>query len=133
MNRKRTRHTGFTLLEVMVSLVILAGIASVAMQVFYRGLDRAVLIENMSYATVLAESKMDEVLMTEDITAVANSGEFPETQFRYHVSADIVPYEGSVPDYDLYMIKVIVAWGGEEFGQQVELTSLKLVQTKEEG
>lgn len=128
----KTNH-GFTLLEVMVSLVILAGIASFAMQVFYRGLDRSVMIEGMAYATILAESKMDEVLMAEDVSAVSGEGEFTDTGFRYQVISDIIPYEGDVPDYSLYHIKVIVAWDDEAFQQQVELTSLKLVKDEEEG
>lgn len=122
-----TKQQGFTLLEVMVSLVILAGIASFAMQVFYRGMDRAVLIEEMAYATVLAESKMDEVLMEPDIEALARSGEFDGSSFRYEVSAEIVPYDGEVLDYELYHIKVAVIWGEFDLMQQVALTSLKLV------
>lgn len=123
---------GFTLLEVMVSLVILAGVASFAMQVFYRGMDRSLLIENMAYATVLAESKMDEVLMAEDVVEAAGTGEFVDNSFRYEVTTEMIPYDGDVPDYSLYGIKVVVAWGETEFGEQVELTSLKLVKDEAE-
>lgn len=127
MFTKHSANAGFTLLEVMVSLVILAGIASFAMQVFYRGMDRSVSIESMAYATILAESKMDEVLMAEDVSEMPGSGDFSGEQFRYEVTAEEVPYDGEVPNYVLYHIKVIVGWDDEAFGQQVELTSLKLV------
>ncbi len=130
---KALRHSqaGFTLLEVMVSLAILASIASFAMQIFYRGVDRAIDIEQMSYATILAESKMDEVLMAEDITAAASSGVFSDEAFRYRVLVEPVPYDGEVPDYDLYRIEVAVLWGEEAFERELDLTSLRLVANEE--
>jgi len=62
-----TRRAGFSLLEVILALAILAGAVAVLGEVARQGLDTARIARDLTYAQLLCESKMAEI--TSGITA----------------------------------------------------------------
>jgi len=67
-----TRVSGFTLLEVLVAITLLALAMGIIMQVFSRGVNGADLADRYAKAAMLAESKLASV----GVEAVLSEGEF---------------------------------------------------------
>lgn len=64
----RSREGGFTLLEVLVALAILATAVTIIFQLFSAGLRNIALSEDYVYGVIKAETKMREVLSEEELT-----------------------------------------------------------------
>ena len=145
---------GFTLLEIMVAIAIMAiGLVTV-IQLFSGALRSAKLSEDYSRAVIGAKTKMDYVLSVktlENFDELEKSGQFEEDFFDgYSWSVDgpdlyTLPEElkrdiedkGTPIDdieWKLYVVSVKVSWG-ESFGKEkeVEFTTLRLFKEKEEG
>ncbi len=116
---------GFTLLEVMIALVLLAGIAASVVQVISRGVDSTLTLEHESTAYLLAESKMDELLLLADVREGAGADVFAgDGDYRYQVEVNEQPYEGQVRSFELMHIDLTVRWG-ETSDNAVVLEALK--------
>lgn len=64
----RSREEGFTLLEVLVALAILATAVTIIFQLFSAGLRNIAVSEDYVYGVVKAETKMREILSEEELT-----------------------------------------------------------------
>lgn len=64
----RSREGGFTLLEVLVALAILATAVTIIFQLFSAGLRNIAVSEDYVYGVVKAETKMREILSEEELT-----------------------------------------------------------------
>ncbi len=116
---------GFTLLEVMIALVLLASIAASVVQVISRGVDSTLTLEHESTAYLLAESKMDELLLLADVREGAGAGVFAgDGDYRYQVEVNEQPYEGQARSFELMHIGLTVRWG-ETSDNAVVLEALK--------
>jgi len=119
---------GFTLLEVLVALVILALTLSVIMRIFSGGLSNAALADDYSRAVLLAESRLAE-LGVQPLEGEAR-GEF-DGKYRWrsniHPWVDDTGALGVVQPFRLMKIEVWVAWG-EEGGRsrEIGLSTLQL-------
>lgn len=125
MNKQKPQ-AGFTLLEIMIALAILATVSASVVQIISRGVDTTLLLENESYAYVLAESKMDELLLLKDVRDGEGGGVFAgDDGFRYQVAVTEQPYDGSPRVFELLHIDVTVLWGGDEDPYDITLEALK--------
>lgn len=80
---------GFTLLEVLISLVIVVAAVSVIAQGFSAGSQGAYFAEAETTATMLADLKMTEVETGEIALATGDQGTFPDREgFRYEVTVE---------------------------------------------
>lgn len=139
------RPSGFTLLEVLVAMVILAISLTSIMALFGQGVRMTKIAEDYSMASLLAKSKMDEVLMTKELEETSDGGSFDEFGGRFEYQIEITEYEidylkeedgldfdatrTEAPgveedDYIVFKVDVTVVWGDR--GQKtLKLTSLR--------
>ena len=108
---------GFTLLEVLISFVILALAMGAILQAFSQGLRVMTVTERHAEATLLAQTKMAEVGTVIPLEAGEHEDVFEsdlETPFRWRVV--IEPYEGGEGDavqfegLQVFQVAVEVGW-----------------------
>jgi len=127
---RRSQPAGFTLLEVLVAMAILAVAVTAVMQLFGQGLRLARASGEHLTATLLASQKLTEVAQ-----ASLEPGERQgiEGTYRWQATVRSVPEfqpvelpEGFRPTGQLVQVAVRVEWGR---GRVVELTTLRAVET----
>ena len=125
---------GFTLLEVLVSMAILAICLTVIMQLFSGGLKSGHLSEEYIRAVFLAREKMEEVLVQKEIASGAEEGE-SEAGYRWVVkihpeeeTEEVVP---KLP-FGLFDIQVSVMWREGERTKSFTLHTLKIAKEQME-
>jgi general secretion pathway protein I len=119
-------HSGFTLLEVLVALLIFALAFGVLAQIFQTGLRQSATAEQMAAATMLARSQLDRI----GIDLPIEIGEIEEDAgdgFRLRTTVEPAGLEVAEDD-DLIalLVEVAVTWGPIESERQVALTTLRL-------
>lgn len=126
MSRNKPKQCGFTLLEVIVALAILAGVAASVTQIFAMGVDNTLEVEKESYAYILAESMLDEVLLLDDVREGAGSGVIENTAYRYVVGVTEQDYLGEArKSFELVHVQLSIAWGEGDYAADVSLEALK--------
>ena len=148
--KKSKSSKGFTLLEVMIALAILAVGLVTVMQLFSSSLRNAKVSNDYTNAIFAARQKMEEMLvLTEDITEMEESGEFenlpgyswlmtselyePEeteadTRFALKPEGDDV----EEPLTDTYIISFSVTWNPSgDSKKSFTISTLKLVTRNE--
>ena len=117
---------GFTLLEVMVAVAILAMVLVTLLGVKNTSAKNAMLSERITTATLLAKRMMTELLVTAGTGAVVqkeDEGEFPEEEFKgYTWKTAIAPVPLDI-NVKLTEVRVAVLWKEGERQEQVELVS----------
>ena len=115
---------GFTLLEVLVALTILAVAIVACMQLSSQGLRLLHLSDDYQQAVIVA----DRVARTADVVAEgADAGQEGRFQWERRVKLVPVPEEltpGAGPQLRLYALTVAVRW---DRGRTLELASLRTV------
>lgn len=118
----RGRTRGFTLLEVLVALTILAVAVVAFMQLSSQGLRLLHLSDDYQQAVIVA----DRVARATDVVEEgADAGQEGRFQWERRVSLVPVPEEltpGAGPQLRLYALSVTVRWGGS---RTLELASLR--------
>lgn len=118
---------GFTLIEVMVAMAIVAICLVAVMQLFSAGLKISTLSRDFTRAIVHAKDKMEEL----SIKPQPGSGVF-EDGFKWE--SEVQPYEYlkeelETLDVNLIKIKVKILWSSKSNKQEsVELASLRIKQ-----
>ena len=118
----RSRETGFSLLEVLLASVILATGVLVISQGFSLGARSAAVGRQYTQAVLLAQSRLVELMLEEDLGVLDTQGEFedaalPEARWSF-----------AVEDTDttgLVLVTVTVRWGGDWGERQVSLSCLR--------
>lgn len=123
MSSQNTR--GFTLLEVIVALAILAGVAASVTRIFAMGVDNTLEVEKESYAYLLAESMLDELLLLEDVREGAGDGMIENTSYRYRIDISEQAYPGEARAFELMHIRLSIAWGEGRYAADIALEALK--------
>ncbi len=140
---------GFTLLEVMVSLAILAFGLVTVMQLFSSSLRNAKVSQDYTNAIFAARQKIEEILVTEkDFEGYEDSGDFEdlpgyswtftseiyepeETESEDRYSLQPEESDGEEPVTDTYRIDMTITWSpSAEKRKSFTLTTLKLVRRK---
>lgn len=109
---------GFSLLEVMIALIILAGATIAVCQAFSSGILASGDVENVDLALNIAQAKV-EVLKKNGFAALADSGPAPDPNFsNFNVTVNVA--EGQNP----MQADVTVAWNVPGGQTNVTLTTL---------
>lgn len=128
---------GFTLIEIVVALGILGIGLTVILELFAGGLRSARMSEDYTKATWHGQTKMEEMLMTRDLTEGVTEGTF-DNQFSWksEVKKANPPLgqdektEASLP-VDLYQIMVTVTWPSGTGRRSLDLESLRTYKSEE--
>ena len=112
-------EAGFTYAEVLVAVVILAVALLGLISALSTGIRTASVAGHQHLATILAQSKLDEIISARDRSGESDSGDFspdhPEYAWQYQLDG---------PDQDgLYRIEVIVSWREQGIDRQQQLIS----------
>jgi general secretion pathway protein I len=125
--------SGFTLLEVVVALACIALILGAVLRVFSLGLQTADSARMRALGTMLAQSVLTEIAVSDPLTPREASGAF-ENGFRwsyrigaYEESATPQTEEERAQRLQLYRLDVAVSWGRQDNpAGLVTLTTLRL-------
>jgi len=113
----RAKSRGFTLLEVMLVLIILAAVFFPLLQMFSSGLLVSTEVKNSNTAVMLAQQKMEEIRDT----AFASINNEPRTVISSY-PAYSMEVKVSWPQTNLADVQVIVYWAtGEGGGPNVSI------------
>lgn len=144
-------ENGFTLLEIMVSMAIMAIALVTIMQLFSGALRSAKVSHDYSLAVIAAKEKMDEALSVktmEDFDELARSGEFGEGILEGYKWEIIGPEEYEIPmglqkdieesggdieglSSKLYKIGIKIKWVSGANEKEVGFTTLKILEEKD--
>ena len=114
----RSRKSGFTLLEVLITLVLLTLGMMALSQAFSTGMRAATDVENVDLACNIAQSKMEELKNT-SFASLASSGPTADANFpNFNVTT-------SVTGTDPKQIDVTVSWNVQGGSTNVALTALR--------
>lgn len=125
---KNFRCGGFTLVEVLVALSLLAICLVVILQLFSGGLKSGKLSDEYTRGIFHAKEKMEEILLLGTVEEGVTEGEFGD-DFRW--KADIVRLEQREEEaarlpFDTFTIAVEVSWGVEGHEKHFEINTLKV-------
>ncbi len=138
----RAKQTGFTLIEVIIAMSILAISITSLMELFTISLKGVRVSRETTFASILAKSKMSELMLQREVKPGGESGTFEQFGGIYDYETMIEEYElpnlvkegaldfDSVSDapveeedlYKTYKITVVVSWGG----RKVTLTTIRV-------
>ena len=121
------REAGFTLVEVVVALAILALSLAVLLNVISNGISQTDRAQKLAQAGSLAQSLLAKVGTEMPIQEGQVSGEFPEG-FRWRVRAERYGDAEDRGDWPVaaYAISLEVLWGDASDEHSVALTTLRL-------
>ena len=124
------RQQGFSLLEILVAFSILAISLGILLKIFSSGVNTAVIAENYTVATQIAESLMAKTGIETPLTEGERSGVEDET---YHWQVNVSQLSPDVFEegvmIELMAVQVIVDWG--EDNQDNRSIELNTVRTKQ--
>ena len=122
-NLKRKPSSGFTLLEIMVALAVIAIALVSLLALGNRSLDIHGRLQKITVATLLAQQKMTETEHQASRSGIAvitaNQGEFEKPN-------DIYSWQRTVAETPLPAVKMVtvtVLWGAAEENERVDVTS----------
>jgi general secretion pathway protein I len=112
------RPDGFTLLEVMVAVAIMAMVLVTLIGLKNRTMQDVTLMEHMTQATLLSKRLMTGLIMVKPRLPMEEEGEFSEEEFKgYTWKKTIAP----TPLIDIMEVRVAVFWKEGTRQEQVEL------------
>ncbi len=120
------RHTtGFTLLEVMIAVSILAIVLVSLLGLKSRSTQNVMMSERITTATLLAKREMTEMLQNAASRPKENEseGEFEEEEFRDYSWKKTIATMTPLQNVQITEIKVAVLWKEGERQEMVELVS----------
>jgi general secretion pathway protein I len=120
---------GFTLIEVLVAMSILAVSLVVILQLFSGGLKSSRLSDRYSRGVCYAREKMDEILLAETLSEGAVDGESADGfRWRSESLRLDVPGAAELPlPFLAYNIKVEVRWNEGQKEKRFAVSTVKLV------
>lgn len=143
-HRRGLRARGFTLLEVMLAFVLLAGAMGLLIGMLSGGLRQVRKAQAETEASLYAQSLLDQLGVLEPLRPGHAAGTFDD---RYHYQLDIAAVDDPVPrpvtqttptgvaeplppqfgdrKPVLYQLRLRVEWGNGLPGQQLQLTTLR--------
>ncbi|HEY7087381.1 MAG TPA: prepilin-type N-terminal cleavage/methylation domain-containing protein [Tepidisphaeraceae bacterium] len=121
MNRAARKHPGrgFTLIEVLVTMVLMGIILPIAMQAVSIALNAASTARHTSEAASLAQAKINELLTDADVSSLAASGDFGQEWPNYQWSS-----QSTTDDLGFTQITVTVTWVQQGKPREYNLTTM---------
>ena len=135
MNNK-TSANGFTLIEVLVSMVILVTTLTVIFRISEGGLQKISVAGDYTRATMVAESILAATGRTELLKPGETSGQLLD---KYNWSRSIRPYQltgltgQKRSPLIAYQVDVNIYWPGTVNRRSIELTTLRLINLSSKG
>ena len=118
---------GFTLLEVIVALTILAGGILMLVQMFSGSLNQAAQADRYLNGVYLAQQKFSQLEM-DNFQSDATEGTF-ENQESYRWQLEVLPYESPLNDEEarikIQKVSLRIYWEDRDQEKEVQLVSLK--------
>ena len=111
---RRTRKHGFTLVEVLATLVLLGIVVPVCMRGISVALFSAETAKHMSQAAALGEARLNEMVSTGEWNMTATNGDFGTDWPEYKWTCQTYPR-----DFDVTEIVLTVSW--QQRGQERSL------------
>ncbi|MCK5541758.1 MAG: prepilin-type N-terminal cleavage/methylation domain-containing protein [Desulfobacterales bacterium] len=134
MGKKRHhRSNGFTLIEVLTAMMILAVSFVVLLQLFSGGLRTGRLTDDYTRAILHAREKMEEILLFEKSGSDEQEGEF-EDGFKWKteiVRVENTEAEAAKMSLNSFNVKVEVTWFEGSRKKHFEINSLKISVTEQ--
>ena len=126
------RGRGFTLVELLVALTLLAVVGGTLLQLFHSGLRAARLAGEQSHAVLLARSKLTELQAYPSLQPGTLSGEF-EDGYRWEaVLTQLADADAAEPGpIQLLELQLTIAWGETADARTFSLHSRLLTQWTE--
>lgn len=121
--RRRSARAGFTLVEVLVALTILAVTLVPLFRVYSSGLRLSDAGERRAKALIVAEGILSEAAVAFPYTAIDRSG---ETEDGYAWQLKVEPYQPDEALPPLYMFQANVAWRAGPHDRSLRLETLRL-------
>ncbi len=123
-------QAGFTLIEVLVAVMIMAIAMTVLLQIFSGGLKSSVVSKEYSIGILHAREKMEELLLLERLSPLTVSGAF-EDGYTWQARIDLhdtMKDEGLGKGrvLSLFQISLNVYWQGRSGGKEVSLMTLTI-------
>jgi general secretion pathway protein I len=122
----RQRESGFTLLEVLVALAILAISLGVLIPVFAGTLDREAALADQKTAAMLAQSKLDTVGSEIPLADGVSDGTF-SNGFSWHI--EIAPYKFEYTSRLVtpMLVTLTVKWPAKNGSRSLTLKTIRLI------
>lgn len=125
----RDGQKGFTLMEIMVAMMILAMSLTVVLQLFSGGLRSGLLSKNYLQAVYHARAKMEEALLV-DVAKVVEENQQGEIAEGYSWTTTVQQVQDSTaddsPGVTLFNVAVTLSWQEGEHQKSFSLQSLRL-------
>ena len=123
------RNKGFSLLEILVAFSILAISLGILLKIFSSGINTAMVAEEYTVATQIAESLMAKTGIEEPLVVGENSGTEVE-KYYWRVTVENISNPANDEENDdaveLLAVQVIVEWGDDDRSRRViELNTVK--------
>ena len=122
---------GFTLLEVIVALLCFSMVFGILVQILRTGLDRTTSAENAAIASLLAQSQLARVGIEWPLGLGSVEGE--ADGMRWRTTMQLADAASQDTDLASYRVEVTVAWGEQDRGGEVTLSTLRLGPTPNPG
>jgi len=126
-----SRQRGFTLVELLVALTLLAVVGGSLLQLFHSGLRAARLADDQAHAVLLARSILTELQAYPALQPGALSGDFDDG-YRWEAilaqHSDVGATEASTDSLQLLELVLTISWGEAGEARDFTLRSLLLTQ-----
>ncbi|MCH9670911.1 MAG: prepilin-type N-terminal cleavage/methylation domain-containing protein [Gammaproteobacteria bacterium] len=130
---KSPRRDGFSVIELLVAMTLLALVLGSLYQVFGQGLRLVDRSGDYAVAALYAESKLSEIGVEEALEVGSSNGDFDE---KYRWQLDLTPFEFE-PDTqptgessaELLQVRLEVFWGKGRGAKSVSFSTLRVQQT----
>jgi len=135
MKEKHNNINGFTLIETMTAMVILAVSLATILQLFSGGLKSARLSDEYTRAVFHAKEKMEEILLANQLMEGEVEGNF-EDGFKWIIKISSLYNEEDIekpePLVNLFNISVAVGWDTETDGREFEISTIHIAKKIQE-
>ena len=120
MSGGREQHKGFTLLEVMVAVAIMAFVLVSLLGLKNRSMRDVAYAEHITTATMLAKRAMADTVIVKPSVPLEDEGQFPEDLYKDYLwkkTVSVTPFE------QIMEVRIAVQWKEGQRPEQVELVS----------
>ena len=128
---------GFTLLEVLVAIMILAVSLGAILQQFALATRAGSASSDTTRATILAREKIEDLKLRRDLSETVEQGSFDDG-FEWETRVEFYGYEEFEDreifedmEYETYLLSATVSWRIGSRSKQVALETLKTVRKEE--